>query len=84
MLVSGILLYLFHDISRPYISYLLPIPPIGVAAYVFVFNLTRKYEGGFPADVSTLLIELGLATIFSALIFFLFSIIIVMLAKFFT
>ena len=52
MLLSGLLLYLFRDSISENLRYFLPIPPIGVAAYIFVFNMFRHYEGHLPANAS--------------------------------
>jgi len=36
MMLTGVVLYLFRDIVSINIRFFLPIPPLGVAAYVFV------------------------------------------------
>ena len=50
ILLTGLALYWLR--SRPIISshdwYLLPIPPLGVAAYVFVLNLLKRHPTGLP------------------------------------
>ena len=46
--LSGVVLYYFRDQVGQYMRYLLPIPPIGVAAYVFVYNMFGKYDGKLP------------------------------------
>ena len=45
ILLTGVLLYVFRDPVSRNLSFFLPIPPIGVAAYIFVFNMFRYYEG---------------------------------------
>ena len=41
MLLTGVLLYAFRDRVSPYMRYFLPVPPLGVAAYIVVFNLFK-------------------------------------------
>lgn len=50
ILLTGLLLYWLR--SKPFVSgyewYFSPIPPLGVAAYVFVLNLLKKHTAGLP------------------------------------
>ena len=57
MLLSGLLLYIFRDSISENLRFFLPIPPIGVAAYIFVFNMFRHYQGRLPANASGTLRE---------------------------
>ena len=59
MLLSGLLLYLFRDSVSDFLRFFLPIPPIGVAAYIFVFNMFRHYDGNLPANASGIIREVG-------------------------
>lgn len=54
----GLALFFFRTELAPYLRYFLPLPPLGVAAYVFVFNLYGYFGGEMPADKMTLLKEL--------------------------
>lgn len=45
LMIMGILMFVFKDSVTAFIKYLLPIPPISVAAYVFVFNLFKEHNG---------------------------------------
>ena len=48
MLLTGVLLYAFRDRVSPYMRYFLPVPPLGVAAYIVVFNLFKDNKGELP------------------------------------
>jgi hypothetical protein len=47
--------------------YLLPIPPIGVASYVFVYNIFSKYGGTWPEPLCNLIKEIVWASAISSL-----------------
>lgn len=84
MLFSGILLYYFKSafISGG-IRYFLPIPPIGVAAYIFVFNMLKHHNGRLPEKTTSLLAELIISTAVSSLIFLVFVVLLVAAIGFF-
>ena len=73
MAMLGFFVLLFKDLAAPNMRYFLPIPPIGVAAYVFVFNMFRKYDGHLPGSFLKVLTELSIATFASAAFFLIFS-----------
>jgi len=73
MLLLGVGIYLFRTTAAPYLRFLLPIPPLGVAAYVYVFNLFRHFDGRSPQPVFRLIQDLTVATVTAASIFLLFS-----------
>ncbi|RAM03882.1 hypothetical protein DO021_00185 [Desulfobacter hydrogenophilus] len=56
------------------IRYFLPIPPIGVAAYIFVFNLFKSYDGRLPEKTMVVASEIFISTAISSLIFFAFTV----------
>ena len=68
MLLTGLLLYVFRERVSPHLRYFLPIPPLGVAAYVFVFNLFKDYQGNLPPKQWEVMSEVVTSTIISALI----------------
>jgi hypothetical protein len=68
--LGGIALFFTRSFISSRVRYFLPIPPIGVAAYVFVFNMFRFYNATLPS-CSNILIEVLLSTLTAALIFFL-------------
>ncbi|MBU2512328.1 hypothetical protein KJ966_13410 [bacterium] len=74
MSLLGIILILVKEQIADYARYLLTIPPIGVASYVFIFNLLKKHNGRVPAFTPFFLPEALTASLLAALFFFLFSI----------
>jgi hypothetical protein len=73
MMLTGLLLFAFADSVGQYRRFFLPIPPLGVAAYVFVFNLFQHYEGGLPARRFGTALEIVSGTAIAAAVFFVFS-----------
>ena len=64
MLVSGLLLYVFRDAVSNNLRFFLPIPPIGVAAYIYVFNMFRHYEGHLPDNLMASIREVVISSLF--------------------
>jgi hypothetical protein len=75
MLVTGLLLYAAKGSIGPQARFFLPIPPLGVAAYVLAFNVSRHYNGQLPDGPWILLREVVWGTAIAAAIFFAFSLI---------
>jgi hypothetical protein len=73
MMVAGLVLYLFRDQIAGDLRYFLPIPPIGVASYIFVFNMFRTYDGSLPGGMGSTLREVAYATLILAGVFLIFS-----------
>ena len=73
MFVTGLALYFFRDSISGNLRYFLPIPPIGVASYIFVFNMFRTHDGSLPEGALGVLREVAFATLIVAGVFFLFS-----------
>lgn len=74
MLFAGMALYYFRNaITGGSIRFFLPIPPIGVAAYIYVFNLFKYYNGNLPGKSVAVFSEVLLATAISCIIFFTFA-----------
>lgn len=70
LVAAAVGMLLFKDVIRPYFRYLLPIPPISVAVYVFVFNLFKDGGGRGELPLSQILLEVGKATLMASLSFF--------------
>lgn len=51
MMLAGAILYVFRDQITENARFFLPIPPLGVAAYIFVFNMYSHYGGNLPDGV---------------------------------
>ncbi|MBI5305691.1 MAG: hypothetical protein HY868_26415 [Chloroflexi bacterium] len=75
MLLTGLLLYLFRSTVSENMRFILPIPPLGVAAYVFVFNLFSHYHGKLPGNIGDTLRELVLSAVIAGIIFCAFIVI---------
>lgn len=66
MAFIGVILFFFKD--QMVLRYFLPIPPIAVASYVFVFNLIKDY-GQLPETINSLICEIIKSTFISGAIF---------------
>ena len=77
--LAGLALYCWRDAVSQYLRFLLPIPPIGVAAYVFVTNMLSKYHGKVPGTIADVSREILVATLISGGFFLAFTIILVFL-----
>lgn len=73
MLLTGVLLYIFRDYVSQNVRFFLPIPPLGVAAYIFVFNLYNFFDGQLPTGSWAVPREVLLGTIIAAISFATFS-----------
>ncbi len=77
MLIAGVFLYYFKEqLTGGGIRFFLPIPPIGVAAYIFAFNMFKHYKGNLPAK-STMISEVLLSTLASTFFFFIFTVLLI-------
>ena len=75
----GLVLYFFRDAVAANIRYILPIPPISVAAYIFVFNMFRYYGGHAPETFADAAQEILISTGISAFLFGTFTLLLVIL-----
>ena len=73
MLLTGVLLYIFRDYVSHNARFFLPIPPLGVASYIFVFNMYSYYDGYLPGGTWSTAKEILLSTAVAALAFGLFT-----------
>ncbi|MCB9136416.1 MAG: hypothetical protein H6636_13385 [Anaerolineales bacterium] len=71
--IVGLLLYLLRDSITDVVRFLLPIPPLSVAAYVFIINVFRQYGGKIPPTPAEIARELFVGTLVAALVFGLLS-----------
>ncbi|MGW8226902.1 MAG: hypothetical protein ACWGOY_14260 [Anaerolineales bacterium] len=72
-MLAGITLYFFRGSIATNIRFLLQIPPLGVAAYIFAFNLFRYYNGNLPDNFAVTARDIFIATLISAGVFFIFT-----------
>ncbi|WP_372683784.1 hypothetical protein [Desulfosarcina sp.] len=61
--------------------YLLPLPPIGVASYVFVYNMFSKYGGTRPGSLADIIKEVVLASGIASVSFSMFTLILVFMVN---
>lgn len=82
MMIAGIALYYCKEnLTGGVIRFFLPIPPIGVAAYIFVFNMFKHYQCATPAK-SIMVSEVLMATLVSGGFFFIFIAVLIPLISF--
>lgn len=81
-MLAGIVLYYFRASISDNIRYLLQIPPLGVAAYIFAFNMFRYYNGSLPDRFADTARELVYSTLISASVFFIFTLMFVLIIGF--
>ena len=64
ILLTGLSFLAFRDFISNHIRYFLPIPPIGVAAYIYVFNLYQHKNGDLSHQIyetiKEILISIGI------------------------
>ena len=72
MLLTGLGLLIFRDEVSKNLRFFLPIPPIAVAAYIFVFNMFSYYDGSLPGNLRDTLRELTTGTLILSVVFFIF------------
>ena len=73
-MLAGIILYFFRSSISGNIRYLLQIPPLGVAAYIFAFNLFRYYHGNLPDNIGITAKEIVVSTLISGCVFLIFTV----------
>jgi hypothetical protein len=81
-MLAGITLYFFRGSISTNIRYLLQIPPLGVAAYIFAFNLFRYYNGILPDNIAITAKEIVVSTLISGGVFFIFTVLFVVIISF--
>ena len=75
--LTGIVLYLLRDELSDNVRFFLPIPPVAVAAYIFVFNMYNHYDGQLPSGRWTAAREVILSTAITAIAFGIFTLLII-------
>jgi hypothetical protein len=81
LLVTGTALYIFRNQIAGNSRYILPIPPLGVAAYVFVFNMYRHYNTNLPLRTWDMVKEIVYSTALAAVFFGLFTVLFVIIIE---
>lgn len=81
LLITGTTFYLFRNHLVGISRYITPIPPLGIAAYIFVFNLYRHYSNDLPLHTWDMVKEIVYSTVLAAFIFGLFSVFLVIIIE---
>lgn len=79
ILLTGVVLYFFRDQVYENVRFFMPLPPIGVAAYIFVFNMYRHYDGTLPGGALNGAKEVLISTAVAAAAFGVFTLLLVVL-----
>ena len=77
MLLTGLLLFAFQDAIAQHRRFFLPVPPLGVAAYVFVFNLFDHHNGTLPESPWLTLMEVLSGTAIASAVFLVFTLLLI-------
>jgi len=83
MLLAGTLLYIFRDEISDNVRFFMPIPPLVVAAYIFVFNMYTYYNGNLPGGVWATSKEILYSVVISAVVFGIFTLLLIVIIHFF-
>ena len=59
--LTGIAFLVFREFIHKNIRYFLPLPPIGVAAYIYVYNFYQHYNGDIGGNSSGVIKEILLS-----------------------
>lgn len=72
IMLTGLGLYILRERVEIPLRYILPIPPLAVAAYIFVFNWFRGTQGSLLAQPWDVIGEVVKSAIFAGLVFAVF------------
>lgn len=81
LLLAGIVLYIFRAQIAGNSRYVMSLPPLGVAAYVFVFNMYRHYDGSLTLRNWDIAREIVYSTVFAALVFGTFTLLMIVIIE---
>jgi hypothetical protein len=83
MLLAGIVLYLIRGQLSTNYRFFMPLPPLAVAAYIYVFNMFGHYSGELPDGFWGTAKEIFFSVAVTAVSFGLFVILLVAIVSFF-
>jgi len=83
ILLTGIVFYVFRDEIAENVRFIMPIPPLVVAAYIFVFNMYSHYDGNLPERTWVAATEILYSTAVAAISFGVFAFLILVIVNFF-
>ena len=79
ILLTGICFYMIRAQISQNTRFFMPIPPLGVAAYIFAFNMFQYYNGKLPQTSWLALREILLSTAVAAVVFSIFVTLLVLI-----
>ena len=82
IMLSGAILYVFREQISEYARFFLPIPPLGVAAYIFVFNMFSHYGGNLPQGTWNTAKEVFYSVAITAVTFGLFTVLLIIIINY--
>jgi hypothetical protein len=82
IMLTGIVLYFFRDEVSENVRFFMPIPPLVVAAYIFVFNMYSHYDGYLPDGYWAAAKEILISTAIAAISFGVFTFLIMIIVHF--
>ena len=82
ILLTGVILYIFRDQVYDNVRFFMPLPPIGVAAYIFVFNMYGHYNGTLSGGAWGAAKEIIYGTAIAAAAFGVFTLLLVVIIDF--
>ena len=83
LLLTGIVFLIFRDYISNHIRFFLPIPPIGVAAYIYVDNFYVQYDGRTADNLPNIAKEIFLSVTVSSISFAAFVVLLILFINFF-
>ena len=83
IMLTGIVLYIFREQVADNVRFFMPLPPIGVAAYIFVFNMYRHYDGTLSGGVWGAAKEILYSTAIAAAAFGVFTLLLIVIIDYF-
>ncbi len=78
ILITGLTLYFFRDSFSRYIRFFLPIPPLAVAAYIYVYNLFEHFKGSLPDNPMIVAKDVATGIAVASIFFTIFTILLVL------
>ena len=83
LLLTGLVFLIFRAYIAKHIRFFLPIPPIGVAAYIYVYNLYLQNDGQVAGNFPSLAKEIVLSVMVASISFTVFIGLLIVFINFF-
>ncbi len=83
MLLAGTFLYFYRDNLSANYRFFMPLPPLAVAAYIYVFNMFGHYSGELPNGFWVTMKEILISIAVTSTSFGIFVILLIAIISFF-